>query len=103
MRHVAAHPARLVILGDGPLRVEMQQAAKTAGVRQHIHFAGFIPDPLPWIAHASALLLTSRYEGFGNVIVEALGLWNARHCHELSVWAVGNPGRWGIWPFDSDR
>ena len=35
-------------------------------------FAGFHASPLPWIKHADALVCTSRYEGFGNVIVEAL-------------------------------
>ncbi len=71
-RHLATHPARLVVLGDGPLRDEMVCAAAKAGVTKHVYFAGFVHDPLAWVAHAHALLLTSRYEGFANVIVEAL-------------------------------
>ena len=65
-------PAALIVLGDGPLRAAMEDAAERSGIRSRIFFAGFIAEPLPWIAHAHALLLTSRYEGFGNVIVEAL-------------------------------
>ena len=72
LRHITTHRARLVILGDGPLGGEMRRAVKVAGACQHVHFAGFVSEPLPWIAHASALLLTSCYEGFANVIVEAL-------------------------------
>jgi len=72
VRYVTARRARLVILGDGPLRGEMLRRARAAGVDQDIHFAGFVPEPLRWIAHAHALLLTSQYEGFANVIVEAL-------------------------------
>ena len=72
VHYVAARPARLIILGDGPLRGEMLRAAQASGVEHHIHFAGFVPEPKHWIAHAHALLLTSSYEGFANVIVEAL-------------------------------
>ena len=72
VHYVAAHPARLIILGDGPLRGEMLRTAQASGVAQHIHFAGFVAEPKHWIAHAHALLLTSSYEGFANVIVEAL-------------------------------
>ncbi len=65
-------PARLIVLGDGPLRGAMADAADRAGIRSSILFAGFVAEPLPWMSHAHALLLPSRYEGFGNVIVEAL-------------------------------
>ncbi len=70
--HASRHAARLVVLGDGPLREEMVCAAAQAGVAEYVHFAGFVHDPRAWIAHAHALVLTSRYEGFANVIVEAL-------------------------------
>jgi exopolysaccharide biosynthesis WecB/TagA/CpsF family protein len=65
-------PARLIVLGEGPLQVTMVEAAERAGMGSSILFAGFIAEPLPWIAYADALILTSKYEGFGNVIVEAL-------------------------------
>ena len=66
-------PARLVILGEGPLRTVLEQRAARMGISSSIVFAGFVADPRPWIQAARALVLTSRYEGLGNVIIEALG------------------------------
>jgi glycosyltransferase involved in cell wall biosynthesis len=64
---------RLLILGDGPLRAELQAACQNILGGNDIAFLGFVPNPLPLIAKANALVLTSRFEGFGNVLVEALG------------------------------
>lgn len=77
MLRALAHPdapagARLIILGTGPLRDELGDMAERLGLADRVHFAGFQIDPLPWMAHADAFLLTSRLEGFGNVLVEAL-------------------------------
>jgi exopolysaccharide biosynthesis WecB/TagA/CpsF family protein len=64
--------ARLIVLGDGPLLADMRRACADLGLDQDVHFAGFVADPRAWMAHAAALVLSSRYEGFGNVIVEAM-------------------------------
>jgi len=64
--------ARLIVLGEGTMRPVLERRAENLGIGDHVHFAGFVTDPLPWIACAAAFMLTSRYEGFANVIVEAL-------------------------------
>lgn len=64
--------ARLILLGEGPLRLLLDDLAVTLCVRDRVFFAGFQDDPSPWIRRADALILSSRYEGFANVIVEAL-------------------------------
>ncbi len=64
--------ARLILLGEGPLRSELQQQAARLGIAARVAFAGFAANPLPWIAHAACLVLPSRYEGLGNVLIEAL-------------------------------
>jgi glycosyltransferase involved in cell wall biosynthesis len=66
-------PARLIILGVGPLRETLEQRARELGIAEDVEFAGFQENPLPWIKRATAMILGSRFEGFGNVIVEALG------------------------------
>ncbi len=64
--------ARLIMVGDGELAAPLARLAEELGISRCVCFAGFQADPLPWIFHASALVLSSRYEGLGNVIIEAL-------------------------------
>jgi exopolysaccharide biosynthesis WecB/TagA/CpsF family protein len=64
--------ARLVVLGDGELLPALQAQALRLGIAEHVAFVGFQPNPLPWMRHAAALVSTSRYEGLGNAIIEAL-------------------------------
>ncbi len=68
----ARQPARLVILGDGPLRDSLRQRAEQLGVAEEVDLPGYVPDPIPYFARAALFVLSSRYEGLGNVIVEAL-------------------------------
>ena len=65
-------PARLIVLGEGPLLADLQAQAARLGIVSHVTFAGFQANPLPWIHAADALVSSSRYEGLGNVIIEAL-------------------------------
>lgn len=65
-------PACLIFLGDGDMRAELETTSRLLGLDDCVLFAGFRRDPLPWIAYAAALVLSSRYEGFGNVLAEAL-------------------------------
>ena len=64
--------ARLCIVGEGPERARLEALAGELGVADRIMLPGYQPDPSPWYAHADLFVLTSAYEGFGNVIVEAL-------------------------------
>ncbi len=64
--------ARLMILGEGPLRGELEALASTLGVSDRVAFVGFAADPYPYFRAADALVLTSRHEGFGNVLIEAM-------------------------------
>ncbi|HVY15000.1 MAG TPA: glycosyltransferase [Rhodopila sp.] len=65
--------SRLLILGEGPLEAELKALSKSLGLDQSVDFLGFRPDAPAWFSHADAFILCSRSEGFGNVIVEALG------------------------------
>lgn len=68
----AVRPARLVLLGDGPLRAELEAEATRLGIADRVRFRGAVADPLPYLARAACVVSTSRYEGFGNVLVEAM-------------------------------
>lgn len=64
--------ARLIILGEGPLRGELETVARTLGIADRVAFPGFVANPLPWLRRARLFVLSSRFEGFGNVLAEAL-------------------------------
>ncbi len=66
-------PARLAFLGAGPLAAALQSQAAALGIAADVAFLGYQANPLPFIRQAAALVLSSRYEGLGNVIIEALG------------------------------
>jgi glycosyltransferase involved in cell wall biosynthesis len=64
--------ARLVILGDGPLKKKLQQQAERLGVADRVSLPGYVPCIRPWLDKAGLFLLSSRYEGFPAVLIEAI-------------------------------
>lgn len=67
-------PARLMILGEGSLRPQLEAHAAREGVAEDVLLPGFARDPSPHMAAADLFVLSSDYEGFGNVLVEAMHL-----------------------------
>jgi glycosyltransferase involved in cell wall biosynthesis len=65
---------RLTILGQGPLRGDLEDQARHLGLAGRVRFAGFADNPYPWLAGADLFVLSSRYEGLPNVVLEALTL-----------------------------
>ena len=65
---------RIRIIGDGPERDRIADAARRAGVADRLTLAGWDAAPGAWMAGADALLVPSRYEGMPNVVLEALAL-----------------------------
>ncbi|WP_371767810.1 glycosyltransferase [Massilia sp.] len=62
----------LAILGAGSLEAELRAQAGHLGLSERVHFAGYQTNPYAWIARADAFVLSSRHEGFPNVVIEAL-------------------------------
>ncbi len=63
---------RLCILGEGALLDELKQLAFILGVAEQVEFVGFQANPYAWYAWADAFVLSSHFEGFPNVVLEAL-------------------------------
>ncbi|MBE1160434.1 glycosyltransferase [Dyella acidiphila] len=65
-------PAKLTILGEGPLLPSLQALVKEHGVEDSVTFAGFVYPPEEQMRRASIFVHTAIYEGFGVVLLEAL-------------------------------
>jgi len=63
---------RLLIVGDGTEKAFILDFIRKNDLTDVCHLTGQQNNPLPWIKSADALVLSSDYEGFGNVIVEAM-------------------------------
>jgi len=63
---------RLILLGDGPLKLEIQSLAASLGTSDKILFAGYVPNPSAYFLLSRAVILSSHFEGFGMVLVEAV-------------------------------
>ena len=72
-RHVRANrPCRLVILGDGPLRSALEARIAGFGLDDCVSLPGWVENPFAFMARSALFVLSSRHEGLGNVLVEAL-------------------------------
>ncbi len=62
----------LVLLGKGRQEKYLKNLAKKLGVEKRVHFLGWKQNPYPYIKNAKLMVHTSKFEGFGNVLVESL-------------------------------
>jgi glycosyltransferase involved in cell wall biosynthesis/tetratricopeptide (TPR) repeat protein len=65
---------RLLLIGEGPLRAELEGLARDLGIGERTIFAGRRAPVEPWIAAMDTMLLSSDVEGLPNVLIEAQAL-----------------------------
>jgi glycosyltransferase involved in cell wall biosynthesis len=73
-------PARLVILGEGKTKkgkadkrkLELAALAAQLGIGDDVALPGYVHNPFPFMTHAAVFVVSSAYEGFCNVLVEAM-------------------------------
>jgi len=65
---------RLTILGDGPIRGDLERLAIARGVADRISFPGWVNPPFPRITASDLFVFPSHYEGFPNSVLEPMGL-----------------------------
>lgn len=70
----ASRPCRLVILGKGAARARLLTLAAELGIAADVALPGYVADPYAWMAHADLFAFTSRWEGLGFVLIEALAV-----------------------------
>jgi len=79
---------RLIILGIGELQKELETLASQLKINKWVDFVGFKSNPYAWIAKADIFVLSSDYEGFPMVILEAM----ACHVPVISTDCPSGPG-----------
>jgi glycosyltransferase involved in cell wall biosynthesis len=67
------HPARLMILGEGELHADLQALGDSLGLGAHnFCLQGFVDNPFAYMARCGVFVLSSRWEGLPNVLIQAL-------------------------------
>ena len=64
--------SNLVILGEGLERIRLQRLAGGLGLRDCVSMPGFVQNPLSYMSRAAVVVLSSAWEGFPAVLVEAM-------------------------------
>lgn len=62
----------LYVIGDGPLRDKLNSLSIELDIESRVDFLGFISNPYPYIKNADLYVLSSKWEGFPNTLLEAL-------------------------------
>ncbi|MBT8080440.1 MAG: glycosyltransferase family 4 protein [Gammaproteobacteria bacterium] len=65
---------RLVIIGDGPEKDRLCGLRDSLGIAGRVEIIGPVGDVENWMARAGIVVQPSRYEGFPNVVLEAMGM-----------------------------
>lgn len=68
------HDIRLILLGSGPLKNKITSSIKNLKLTKNIKIIGFKKNPYPYISKSDLLILSSKYEGLPNVLLEAIAL-----------------------------
>lgn len=72
VRARSAFPFRLLLVGDGPERPELEALTRQLNLVDRVTFAGFQKAPLPWVAAMDILVLASAKEGLPRNVLEAM-------------------------------
>lgn len=98
--------ARLIVAGSGPEERALKALARNRGVAERVEFPGYVPDSRPWLDRAALFVLSSWFEGFPAVLIEAMAAGRrvvATDCTPAVTLFQARPGAGRIVPLrDSD-
>ena len=93
----AKRPSRLVILGEGPDRAQLESLTRESGLQNDVLLPGFVANPFAWMRRAALFVSSSLSEGCPNALMQA----PASGTPVLSTDCVGGSrevlegGKWG--------
>lgn len=64
--------ANLLILGDGPLREDLERLSVELGINEHLDMPGFVDNPYAYMSKSVMLVMSSYFEALPAVLIEAL-------------------------------
>lgn len=65
-------PSNLLILGDGEERTALEQLVNQLGIAERVQMPGYEPNPFKYMRRAAVFVLSSRYEGLPNALIQAM-------------------------------
>lgn len=89
--------ARLMILGEGGYRPQIEAEIRSLEIQRDVELAGFFNNPFPYMKQASLFVLASHYEGLPNVLIQALAFGTpvvATDCKSGPA-EILEQGKWG--------
>ena len=92
-----SRPLRLLILGDGENRASLESLIDSLNLTKDVSMPGFSANPYQYMRESAVYVLSSKWEGFGNVLVEALvsgAKVISTDCHSGPAEILEN-GKWG--------
>jgi len=90
--------AKLIILGEGEARGKLEKLIKEEQLNESVDLVGYEPNPYKYMKNSDVFVLSSEWEGFGNVIVEAMACGAkvvSRDCYSGPAEILKN-GEYGI-------
>ena len=70
--HIKKKEVHLTILGEGPEMENLERLKRDLGLSEQVTLKGFVANPYPYMAQTDLFVLSSRFEGFPNVVLEAM-------------------------------
>lgn len=69
---IRTRPVRLVVLGEGEERARLEALVRDLGLEDSVSLPGFVKNPHAYMSKAAVFVLSSAWEGLGNVLIEAM-------------------------------
>jgi len=76
---------KYTIIGDGPLKEELSKLIHSLNISKYVNILGSLPDPTPYLKSCDIFILSSKYEGLPNAMLEAIS-------YKMALMVLDHPG-----------